>query len=150
MRASDIKVGNKYWWNDPDEGVASNCVTVVSVSGEGGDAVVVCKFDTDGVVYALPCELEEIKSDNGNNKVSYYGQPWMYTMLGISRDKFRKLIYEELVEGVATEYANVIAERIADGVAQDICDTADHKNWNDCDARLGIGRVLLKAVGGDA
>ena len=95
-------------------------------------------------------KLEETKSGNGNNNGGYYGsQPWMYTMLGISRDKFRRLIYEELIEGVATEYADDIAERIADSVAQDICDTADPKNWNDCDAMIGLGRVLLKAVGGD-
>lgn len=151
VKLEDIRVGERYWWNDPDDR-DTGFVEVDSIDGE----TVVCNR-YGAVVRARPqdleilCELEEIKSDNGNNNGGYYGdQPWMYTMLGMSKDKFRRLVYEELVEGVATEYADVIAERIADDVAQDICDTADHKNWNDCDARLGIGRVLLKAVGGDA
>lgn len=143
MRASDIKVGNKYWWNDPDEGAASNYVTVVSVTGEGEDAVVACKLDTGGEVQVPPGELEE-KAESAAKGYDIY-----YSILGISREEFQSLVCREMLNGISSDYAKRIADRISDDVAQDIFDTADHENWNDHDARLGIGRVLLKAVGGD-
>ena len=76
-------------------------------------------------------------------------QPWMYTMLGMPRDEFVKSLCGWLLDGITHDYAQSIAERIAEDVAKDICDCADVEKWNDCDMRLAIGRVLLKAVGGD-
>ena len=85
--------------------------------------------------------------DASLNKGGYYGeQPWMYTVLGCPREEFLEYIKNELVRSMAADYVDAIAERIADDVAHDICDTAGPEKWNDCDMRLGIGRVLVKLL----
>lgn len=90
----------------------------------------------------------ESGNSESRNKGGYYGkQPWMYTILGCPREDFLKQIANELVRAMAADYVDAIAEKIADDVAQDICDTADPEVWNDCDLRLGIGRVLIKQLG---
>ena len=93
----------------------------------------------------MACELEDLleKAESAAKECD------IYSILGISREEFQSLVCREMLNGISSDYAKSIADRIADDVAQDVCDTADHENWNDCDARLGIGRVLLKAVGGD-
>ena len=158
MDIKDIKVGENYYWNDPDMGICSGTVTVSSIVGSGQDSIVKCIGERGGEMEVFPNELEflpdEDYSDSGasdrKDSGGYFGdQPWMYTVLGCSREDFRKQIVNELVRAMAADYVDAIAEKIADDVAQDICDTADNKKWNGCDLRLGIGRVLLKSLGND-
>ena len=86
-------------------------------------------------------------TDDCGNAGGYYGdQPWMYTLIGRPRREFVKLIDCKLTESMSGDYTAEIAEKIADDVAEDICDTADVDNWSEGDLRLAIGRVLLKAA----
>ena len=93
----------------------------------------------------VQCEPENLRE----RTESAAGERDVYYVLGISRDEFQSLVCRKMLNGICLDYAKLIADRIADDVAGDICETADADNWNDCDARLGIGRVLLKAVGGE-
>lgn len=142
MILKDVRIGAKYWWNDPQDR-RSGFVRAEAI--EGG--FIICR--TSGGygerVRAFPYELEDLqeKAESAAKECD------IYFILGISREEFQSLVCREMLKGISSDYANLIADRISDDVAQDICDTADHENWNDCDARLGIGRVLLKAVGGD-
>ena len=87
----------------------------------------------------------------GLNGGKYYGdQPWMYSLLGMSRSDFIDIVIRELESGVTSEYSRCIAENIADDVAHDICDSADVEKWNDSDLRLGMGRILLRSVEGNS
>jgi len=142
MELKDVQIGAMYWWNDPDdrftgfvkaEAVDRNAVRCRTSSGFGYE------------VMALPCELENLQE----RAESAARESDVYSVLGISREEFQSLVCREMLNGISSDYAKSIADRIADDVASDIRDTADIKNWNDCDARLGIGRVLLKAVGGE-
>ncbi len=73
----------------------------------------------------------------------------VYTELGCSRDDFCETVAHEIENGITSEYSAKIADAIADKVAEDVMESADPKEWNDCDVRLGSGRVLLKALGVD-
>lgn len=140
MLLKDVRIGARYWWNDPDDR-RSGFVTAEAKDG----CLVICRTDYGEPINAVPCELEELleKAESAAKECD------IYSILGISREEFQSLVCREMLNGISSDYAKSIADRISDDVAQDICDTADHENWNDCDARLGIGRVLLKAVGGD-
>lgn len=95
--------------------------------------------------YALEVESKDI--DEPGNRGGYFGnQPWMYTNLGCCRDDFVRFVSKMLRFCLAPDYAEQIADKMADDVAKDVCDTADVDKWNDCDLRLAIGRVILKAV----
>ena len=70
-----------------------------------------------------------------------------YELLNITKDKFVRLLFRELVFVTDYDYAQKLATIISDDVAQDICDSADLKCWSVSDIRIGIGRVLLKQFG---
>ena len=140
MVLKDVRIGARYWWNDPDDRHSG------FVKAEAKDCnFITCRTEYGESVSALACQLEALleKAESAAKECD------IYSILGISREEFQSLVCREMLNGISSDYAKSIADRIADDVAQDVCDTADHENWNDCDARLGIGRVLLKAVGGD-
>lgn len=140
MVLKDVRIGARYWWNDPDDRHSG----FVKAEAKDGDFIT-CRTEYGEPVSALACELEDLqeKAESAAKECD------VYSILGISREEFQSLMCREMTNGISSYYAKSIAESIADDVAQDICDTADHKNWNDYDVRLGIGRVLLKAVRGD-
>ena len=70
-----------------------------------------------------------------------------FEALETDRSDFVETVMCELLNGVTDDYAGNIADAIADDVADDVVECADHNEWNDCDVRLAIGRVLLKALG---
>lgn len=140
MLMKDVRIGARYWWNDPDDRRSG------FVKAEAKDGcIVICRTEYGEPINALPCELENLQE----RAESAARESDVYSVLGISREEFQSLVCRELLNGVGHDHAIRISERIADDVASDIRDTADPGNWNDCDARLGIGRVLLKAVGGE-
>ena len=57
------------------------------------------------------------------------------------------MLLEEIEDGITSEYSVKIADAIADKVAVDVLETADHKECNSCDISLGVGRVILKRFG---
>ena len=140
MLLKDVRIGARYWWNDPDDR-RSGFVTAEAKDG----CLVICRTDYGEPINAVPCELEELLEKAG----SAAKECDIYSILGISREEFQSLVCREIMNGISSDYAKLIADRISDDVASDIRETADTANWNDCDARLGIGRVLLKAVGGE-
>ena len=71
----------------------------------------------------------------------------VYRKLGCTRDDFVETVMRELLNGVSGDYAGKIADAIAEDVADDVVECADLNEWNDCDVRLAIGRVLLKTLG---
>lgn len=71
----------------------------------------------------------------------------VYGKIGCTRDDFVETVMRELLNGVTGDYAGEIADAIAEDVADDVAECADPDAWNDCDVRLAIGRVLLKALG---
>ncbi len=48
--------------------------------------------------------------------------------------------------GLPQRDMRIIAEALAEEIAQDIVDTADLKNWSESDVSLAIGRVLKKRL----
>lgn len=141
MVLKDVRIGARYWWNDPDDRHSG----FVKAEAKDGNFIT-CRTEYGEPVSALACELEDLqeKAESAAKEYDIY-----YSILGISREEFQSLVCREMLNGISSDYAKRIADRISDDVAQDICDTADHENWNNHDARIGIGRVLLKAVGGD-
>ena len=71
----------------------------------------------------------------------------VYGKLGCTRDDFCTMLIEEIEDGITREYSVKIADAIADNVAVDVLEAADHKEWNSCDISLGVGRVILKRFG---
>lgn len=74
-----------------------------------------------------------------------------FEALETNRRDFVETVMRELLNGVTGDYAGKIADAIADDVADDVAECAvaecaDPNAWNDCDVRLAIGRVLLKAL----
>ena len=141
MLLKDVRIGARYWWNDPINGSHSKFVKAEAKDG----CFVICRSEYGEPLRALPCELEELLEKAG----SAAKECDVYSILGISREEFQSLVCREMLNGISSDYAKLIADRISDDVASDIRETADTANWNDCDARIGIGRVLLKAVGGE-
>ena len=73
----------------------------------------------------------------------------IYKDLDTSRDYLVELIgqYEDSILGrVSRDYRIHIAEAIANAVARDIHETADHEDWNMDDVGLAVGRVLCKRL----
>lgn len=70
-----------------------------------------------------------------------------FEALETNRRDFVETVMRELLNGVTGDYAGKIADTIADDVADDVAECADLNEWNDCDVRLAIGRVLLKTLG---
>ena len=71
----------------------------------------------------------------------------VYGKLGCTRDDFCTMLLEEIEDGITSEYSEKIADAIADNVAVDVLESSDHNEWNSCDIRLGVGRVILKRFG---
>ena len=73
----------------------------------------------------------------------------IYKVIGTSKGYLVELIgaYEDsLLGGISRDYSKSIAEAIADDVARDIHETADHEDWDIDDVRLAVGRVLCKRL----
>ena len=73
----------------------------------------------------------------------------IYKEIGTSKDYLVELIgaYEDsLLGGISRDYSKSIAEAIADDVARDVHETADHEDWDIDDVRLAVGRVLCKRM----
>lgn len=63
MEASDIEIGMRLWWHDPDDGLC-DCEGVVTDVGDaesGEETVVVLKRDDGTEVEAYACELEPVE-----------------------------------------------------------------------------------------
>ena len=73
----------------------------------------------------------------------------VFGKIGIERHDFINVVERSLLDGISGDYVRLLAERIAEGVAEDIDECADVGNWNSCDVSLGVGRVILKALGLD-
>lgn len=73
----------------------------------------------------------------------------VYNELGTDRHEFLSLVEKSLMDGISGDYVGLLAYEIAEDVAKDVAECADIKNWNTCDVSLGVGRVLLRALGVD-
>lgn len=73
----------------------------------------------------------------------------VYDRLCIIRDDLCTMVRQELEEGIVEDYSSTITDAIVDDVAQGMLEVADPKDWNNCDVRLEIGRVLCKRLGVD-
>ena len=82
-------------------------------------------------------------SDIGDEDVS------AYEGLGIIRDDLCTMVRQELEEGIVEDYSDQITDAIVDDVAEGVLEAADPKEWNNCDVRLEIGRVLCRKLGID-
>lgn len=74
----------------------------------------------------------------------------IYKEIGTSKDYLVELIgayKDSILGGISRDYSKSIAEAIADKVARDIHETADHEDWNIDDVSLAVGRVLCKRLG---
>lgn len=74
----------------------------------------------------------------------------IYNDLGVSAEYLIDMISdkENGVDGaISRDYSKRIADAIADDVARDIHETADHEDWDMDDVRLAVGRVLCAKLG---
>lgn len=73
----------------------------------------------------------------------------IYNDLGVSAEYISAIICdkENGAEGsISRDYSKFIADAIADDVARDIHECADHEDWDMDDVRLAVGRVLCKRL----
>ena len=73
----------------------------------------------------------------------------IYNELGTDHDYLVDLIgnhSDSILGNLPTEYSALIAEKIADDVARDVCETADHEDWSVGDVALAVGRVLCRKL----
>ena len=87
----------------------------------------------------------ELETDYSRYEV--YVEPDAFCKIGIDRCGFVNMIERSLMDGISGEYVGLLADRIAEGVADDVSESADIENWNSCDVSLGVARVILKALG---
>lgn len=82
-----------------------------------------------------------------DTRYEVYVEPDSFGKIGIDRSGFVKMVERSLMDGISGEYVGLLADTIAEGVADDVYESADIKNWNSCDVSLGAARVILKSLG---
>lgn len=87
--------------------------------------------------------------ENDGTRYEVYVEPDPFGKIGIDRCGFVSMVERSLMDGISGEYVGLLADRIAEGVADDVSESADIDNWNSCDVSLGAARVILKALGVD-
>lgn len=61
--------------------------------------------------------------------------------------RFAKLVVlDHMLSIMDTGQARTVTDLIIDDVVKDVKECADNENWNDCDVRLAIGRVLIQRL----
>lgn len=86
----------------------------------------------------------DLETDSSRYEVYVELDP--FGKIGINRCGFVNMVERSLVDGISGEYVGLLADRIAEGVAVDVLESADIENWNSCDVSLGVARVILKAL----
>lgn len=87
--------------------------------------------------------------ENDGTRYEVYVELDPFGKIGIDRCGFVNMVERSLMDGISGEYVGLLADRIAEGVADDVSESADIDNWNSCDVSLGVARVILKALGVD-
>ena len=144
-----------------------SCVFVKSVRFDDGYSadIKVCtdSFESGGIwsemvlydSYGVEICLSEVRDRLSGtwalemNDTSYevYVELDAFGKIGSDRCGFVKMVERSLMDGISGEYVGLLADTIAERVAEDIYESADIDNWNSCDISLGAGRVILKALG---
>ena len=144
-----------------------SCVFVKSVTFDDGYSadIKVCtdSFDTGGLwsemVLYDPSGVEVCLSEvrdrlsgmwalgTDDTRYEVYVELDAFDKIGIDRRGFVKMVGMSLMDGISAEYVRLIADRIAEEVADDVYESADIKNWNSIDVGLGVARVILKSLG---
>lgn len=66
-----------------------------------------------------------------------------------ARDYINEYIYRRFLVFMESRDAGAIADALTDKVIDDIVETADKENWNDCDIDIALSRIMLKTFVGE-
>ena len=108
-------------------------------------------YDPSGVEVCLSEVRDRLSGmwslETDGSRYEVYVETDAFCKIGINRCGFVNMVERSLMDGISGEYVGILADRIAEGVADDVSESADIKNWNSCDVSLGVARVILKALG---
>ena len=144
-----------------------SCVFVKSVKFDDGCMadIKVCtdSFDSGGIwsemalydQYGVEIALSEVGDrlsgtwtiESDSSRYEVYVHIDVFGKIGIDRRGFVNMVERSLMDGISGDYVGLLADRIAEGVADDVSESADVDNWNSCDVSLGVARVILKSLG---
>ena len=66
-----------------------------------------------------------------------------------ARDYINEYIYRRFLVFMESRDAGEMAYALTDKVIDDITETADIENWNDCDIDIALSRIMLKTFVGE-
>ena len=134
-----------------DDGCTADINVCTDSFESGGIWSEVVLYDQSGVEIALSDVRDRlsgawtIESDSSRYEVYVYID--VFGRIGTERCDFIDVVERSLLDGISGDYVRLLAERISEGVAEDVFESADIENWNSCDVSLGVSRVILKALG---
>jgi len=136
-----------------DDGCTADIKVCTDSFESGGIWSEMVLYDQSGVEIALSEVRDRLSGtwtiEYDSSRFEVYVHLDVFGKIGIERHDFINVVERSLLDGISGDYVRLLAERIAEGVAEDIDECADVDNWNSCDVSLGVGRVILKALGVD-
>lgn len=136
-----------------DDGCMADIKVCTDSFESGGIWSEMVLYDESGVEIALSEVRDRLSGtwtiEFDSSRYEVYVHLDVFGKIGIGRRDFIDVVERSLLDGISGDYVRLLAERIAEGVAEDIDECADVDNWNSCDVSLGVGRVILKALGVD-
>ena len=136
-----------------DDGCMADIKVCTDSFESGGIWSEMVLYDQSGVEIALSEVRDRLSGtwtiEYDSSRYEVYVHLDVFGKIGIKRRDFIDVVERSLLDGISGDYSRLLAEMIAEGVAEDIDECADVGNWNSCDVSLGVGRVILKALGVD-
>ena len=136
-----------------DDGLMADIKVCTDSFESGGVWSEMVLYDQSGVEIALSDVRDRLSGtwtlESDSSRYEVYVHLDVFGKIGIERRDFIDVVERSLLDGISGDYVRLLAEKIAERVAEDIDECADVDNWNSCDVSLGVGRVILKALGVD-
>lgn len=134
-----------------DDGCSADVKVCTDSFESGGVWSEMVLYDRNGVEVCLSEVRDRLSGawalETDDSRYEVYVEPDSFGKIGIDRRGFVKMVERSLMDGISGEYVGLLADTIAEGVADDVYESADIKNWNSIDVGLGAARVILKALG---
>lgn len=134
-----------------DDGYSADIKVCTNSFESGGVWSEMVLYDPSGVKVRLSEVRDRLSGawslETDSSRYEVYVELDAFGKIGIDRCGFVNMVERSLMDGISGEYVGLLADRIAEGVADDVSESADIDNWNSCDVSLGVARVILKALG---
>lgn len=108
-------------------------------------------YDPSGVEVCLSEVSDRLSGtwslETDSSRYEVYVELDSFGKIGTERCAFVNMVERSLMYGISGEYVRLLADRIAEEVADDVFESADIENWHSIDVGLGVARVILKSLG---